>query len=214
MIHSTDRSGYFGASDTSTMMYKNRSTKKWKNFWDEKLGGAPTFYGNEFTRAGNLWEHSILSAIDKGINFDRQIILNSPRMLLRVNYDGNDDHNIFEIKTHKDDKEFAVTDAYWMQVQVQMFAWNYAHEHGRTDTEFVPVEKLESLTIVSYALKPNEIYDVGWIDEQDAFAGRLPVEESRLVYHPIKYDKSWIKGEYLPVLKELTKALRKGKYPL
>ena len=214
MIHSTDRSGYFGASDTSTMMYKNRSTKKWKNFWDEKLGGAPTFNGNEFTRAGNLWEHSILSAIDKGINFDRQIILNSPRMLLRVNYDGNDDHNIFEIKTHKDDKEFTVTDAYWMQVQVQMFAWNYAHEHGRTDTEFVPVEKLESLTIVSYALKPNEIYDVGWIDEQDAFAGRLPVEESRLVYHPIKYDKSWIKGEYLPVLKELTKALRKGKYPL
>ena len=214
MIHSQDRSGYFGASDTKTMMEKNRSTLKWKEFWNVKLGGESSFHGNEYTRAGNLWEHSILTAIDKKINFDRQIILNNPRMLLRVNYDGNNNDTIYEIKTHKNDREFTVTEPYWMQVQVQMFAWNYAHEHGRTDTEFVPVSKLDTLYIVSYGLKPNEIYDVDWIDEDDAFAGRLPVEESRLVYHPIKYDKSWIKGEYLPVLKELTKALRKGKMPI
>lgn len=214
MIQNQSRAGYFGASDTIKVTSKNRNTKTWKDFWEEKLGGGATFTGTAFTIAGNLWEHSILTAIDKCMNFDRQIIIDTPRMLLRVNYDGNDDHNIYEIKTHKNDKEFEITNAYWQQAQVEMFAWNYAHEHGRTDTEFVPVQKLEELQIVSYALRPDEVYDIQWIDEDEAYAGKLPVDESRLVFHKVKYDKSFIKGEYLPALKELTKALRKGKYPL
>jgi len=213
MIQDQSRAGYFGGSDTAKVVSANRKTDSWKKWWDEKLGGKKTFYGNAYTIAGNVYEHSILTAIDKSINFDRQIIIDSPRMLLRVNYDGNLDNAIYEIKTHKNDKTFDITNNYWMQAQVEMFAWKYAHEHNRTDSEFVPVQKLEEFYIVSYALDPEEVSQAQNVDEEEAYAGRLPIHEDRLIYHKVKYDKSWIKGEYLPALKELSKALRKGKYP-
>ena len=213
MIQSHDRSGYFGASDTKRVVAKNRNTESFKKFWNEKLGGPPTFFANKHTIAGTKYEHSIIRAVAEDMNWDRQIILDTPRMLLRVNYDGNDEHNIYEIKTHASDKVFEITEEYWMQAQVEMYAWKYAHEHGRTDSEFVPVEKLDSFQIVSYALNAEELNTADLIDDDDAYAGRLDIDHSRLKFHPVKYDKSWIKGEYLPALKELTKALRKGKYP-
>lgn len=209
MIGNQSRAGYIGASDCKRVMAKNRASQSWKEWWLVKIGEMEsTFYGNEFTRAGNAWEHSILTAINPGINFDRTIILDNKRMLLRVNYDGNTDNDIYEIKTHKNDHDFELTNEYWMQAQVQMFCWKYAHEHKLPDTDFMPVEKLNSLTVVSYALRPDEVYRD--FDDDECYAGKLPVDQDRLEFHPVKYDKAWIKEDYLPRLKELSKYLRKG----
>jgi hypothetical protein len=39
------------------------------------------------------------------------------------------------------------------------------------------------------------------------------VDPERIILHPVKYDKAWIKGNYLPRLKELARALKKRKSP-
>jgi len=211
MIGNQSRAGYIGASDTKWVMRKNRMSQSYKNWWSVKLGADPQFYGNEFTRAGNMWEHSILTAVNPQIDFDRTIILDNRKMLLRVNYDGNTAHSIYEVKTHKNDHDFELTKEYWMQAQVQMFAWKYANEHGLPDTNFGEVEELESLTVVSYALTPADVYRD--FDDDEAYAGKMLVDKDRLQYHEVEYDKAWIKGEYLQNLKELSKYLRKGQYP-
>lgn len=196
MIGNQDRSGYFGASDTNKVLSKNRDTRTWKQWWAVKLGEQePEFKGSIYTEAGNKYEHPILRSISGKINFDRQIIYE--KFLLRVNYDGDLDGTIYEVKTHKAEKEFEVSTAYYNQAQVEMFAYKKMQE----ELELPPFKKLY---IVSYALYPDEYYK-DW-DE-------VEIDANRIKFSEVKYDKQFIKGEYLPKLKELARALRKGKTP-
>lgn len=196
MIHNMDRSGYFGASDCSKVMSKSRSSKTWKLWWDSKLGAPTDHYDTKYTLAGNKYEHPILLTIDENMQLDGQIILE--KLKLRVNYDGYIDGHLYEIKTHNISKEFDLSNAYWMQCQVEMYVYKQMHKQW-----FLP--EFKDLTLVSYALYDNE-YDV---DENE-----IVIDKDRLIYHTVKYDKAWITGEYLPKVKELAKALKKGKVPV
>lgn len=193
MIHNLDRSGYFGASDTKYVVANNRNTKTWKQWWEIKLGsGQEMIHGNKYTGAGDMYEHPILLSINEKMDLDGQII--HDKYPIRVNYDGFINGTIYEVKTHKGEKEFEMSNAYWMQCQVEMYVYQEMHRQW-----FLPPFK--QLYLVSYGLNP---------DEYGAYAA---VDPNRLVYHPVAYDKTWIKGEYLPKVKELTRALKKGKFP-
>ena len=196
MIHSQDRSGYFGASDSRYIMTDNRQTKTWKSWWSTKLGEIePEFKGSIYTRAGDIYEHHILDAIDPGITKDGQIIIE--KYLIRVNYDGYKDGTIYEIKTHKNDKPFEITTSYWQQCQVEMFVYQQMSKQW-----FLP--DFKELYLASYALAPDEYY----CNEDE-----VEVDPNRIILHPVKFDKHFIKGEYLPRVKELARALRKRKFP-
>lgn len=134
MIHSKDRSGWFGASDTYTIM-GNWKTETFKKFWLVKLGALRSNFSNVYMMAGTNYEHRILDAI--GIKKrDRQIKIH--RYRLRVNLDGEDKTTVYEVKTYKD--EFKISRSYWMQAQVEMFITG------------------KKLTIVSYKLNHDD-YD-------------------------------------------------------
>ena len=196
MIQDQDRSGWFGASDTKYIMAKNRRTKTWMQWWDVKLGKMESpFTGSIYTRAGNLFEHHILQAINPDMRMDGQIIIE--KYLLRTNFDGYCDGIVYEIKTHKSEKEFELIPAYWMQTQSLMYAYITMHEKW-----FLPPFK--KLYVASYALRPDEYY------LEDA---EVEIDPSRIILHEVEYDKAWVKGEYLPRLKELARALKKRKYP-
>ena len=121
MIDNFDRSGYFGASDTSMVIADNRQTKTWRQWWLVKLGEMEsTFSGSIYTEAGNKYEHRILKAISEEITLDRQIIIE--KLKLRVNYDGDLDGTIYEVKTHKAEKDFEISKQYWRQAQVEMLS--------------------------------------------------------------------------------------------
>ena len=120
MIQSQDRSGYFGASDTS-MVVGNWKTKTFEKWWLEKLGLNKNNLSTEAMKAGNNYEHKILDALEiEGMEKDKQIIIDR----LRVNLDGNTDTCIYEVKTHNINKEFKVSKQYWRQAQVEMYASN------------------------------------------------------------------------------------------
>ena len=105
------------------------------------------------------------------------------RLLLRVNLDGETMDCIHEVKTHGSET-FHVTKPYWQQCQVEMFAAR------------------KSCRIVSYRVLPE--------DHRNWF---LPIDDSRLGYHPIPYDHAWIKEAYLPRMRYLAECLRKGAWP-
>ena len=188
MIHDMDRSGYFGASDTRHVITKNRDTKTWKMWWDVKCGAPSNFGGNKYTEAGNLYEHPILRSVSEKMNLDRQLIYE--KYLLRVNYDGDMDGTIYEVKTHKASKRFEVSKQYWMQAQVEMYCYKLMQKE-------LELPEFNRLWIVSYGLHPDE------------YGQRAPIDGNRIGFHPVEYDKSWIKGEYLPNLKELSRKLRR-----
>lgn len=208
MIKTQDRSGYFGASDTSKVIAQNRNTRTWQNWWFEKCGKPTESFHSRATFLGNAFEHSILRAISEKIEWDRQIIIDTPKQLLRVNYDGDIGGVIYEVKTHRGDKKFEVTNAYLNQAQVEMYAWQYANEHQILDSEGRKLDEFKKLYIVAYGLDVEE-YNAQYDSEQDMYEGKLKVDKSRIKYIPIKYDRHFIKGVYLPSLKELTKRLRK-----
>ena len=181
MIQSQDRSGYIGASDTS-MVVGNWCTKTFEKWWLEKLGIHKNNFSTEATKAGNNYEHKILEALEiNGLEMDKQIIIDR----LRVNLDGNTQTCIYEVKTHKADKEFKVSKQYWRQAQVEMYA-----------------SKIHKLYIVAYALIEN--------DYNNYFN---KIDKERLEMIPIEYDENFIKNEYLPNLKTLTKCLKEGVFP-
>lgn len=194
MIHSMDRSGYFGASDTRFVVSGNRSTKTWRQWWSTKLGAEAVQIGTRYTEAGNRYEHPILLSINEDMTLDGQII--HEKYKIRVNYDGWHDGTIYEVKTHKAEKLFEVSTAYWQQAQVEMYVYQEMHQQW-----FLPPFK--KLFIVSYGLNPDD-YDL---------TGDITVDANRIAYHPVAYDKTWIKGEYIPKVKELARALKKGKFP-
>lgn len=158
MIHSQDRSGYFGASDTAKIM-GSWNTETFRKFWMEKMG----LYRNEFCsiemRAGTEYEHRILEKI--GIRqMDRQIVLEDFK--LRVNLDGEDEHTIYEVKTHKS-PAFKVSSQYRQQAQVEMFAAD------------------KQLRIVAYRMTPEEY--MNFFRE---------IDPKRLTFHPIERDEAFI----------------------
>jgi hypothetical protein len=196
LIASQDRSGWFGASDTSKVIAKNRKTKTWLQWWAVKMGEQePEFGGSIYTEAGNKYEHQILLTINEKMNLDRQIKVED--LLLRVNYDGDFDGIIYEVKTHKADKEFEVSLNYWRQAQVEM--WTY--KKMEKELGLPPFKKLY---IVSYALNPEEYY----LELED-----IEIDPQRIKFHEVEYDKHFTKEEYLPCLKQLRRYLKRGKMP-
>ena len=160
MIASQDRSGWFGASDTSKIMGK-WNTKTFTEFWQEKLGLLEKTFKTPAMMAGTHYEHRILEAI--GVTqTDRQIL--NEDLLLRVNLDGETEDTIKEVKTHKGD--FKLSKAYWQQAQVEMFAAKKKLDivsYRMTDEEyrdyFLPID-LERIGIT-----PVE-YDEIWITQE------------------------------------------------
>lgn len=181
MITDLSRDGWFGASDTKYVMRDNKETKSWQDFWDEKCGRIKKDVSTIGTNTGTIFEHPILEAIDPDINKDRQIILSDMR--LRVNYDGDKDGIIYEVKTHTAGKQFLTNNhAYQFlpkhifgQVQVQMYAWKQAYEREMIAT------KLNKLYVVEYPLN------------QEDYIGEPTVDVGRIRFHKVKYDKAFIK---------------------
>lgn len=194
MITDYDRSFWFGASDTKNVMLDNHQTKTWQEFWEEKCGIIKRDIDSTATNTGTKFEHPILDAIDGDITKDRQILL--PDMRLRVNYDGDKDGIIYEVKTHKAEKPFLTKNALYQfipkhifgQVQVQMYAWKTAFERGQDVPQF------KKLYIVEYPLY-REDYD-----------GEPEVDFKRMKFHKVKYDKGFIKM-YLKKLMPLAEML-------
>ena len=135
MIASSNRSGWFGASDVNYII-GNYSTKSFENFWLEKMGLRHSDFTNDAMLAGTHYEHKILEFINVPEK-DNQIKI--PELLLRVNLDGNSNTTIYEVKTYKHDKGFTVPIKYKRQVWVQMYA-----------------SKLEKAYIVAYGLVKND----------------------------------------------------------
>lgn len=102
---------------------------------------------------------------------------------LRVNLDGEDKDTIYEVKTYGKDG-FLVSKAYWMQAQVEMFATG------------------KKLVIVAYRLEADDYGN--WL---------RPIDPQRLSYHPVEYDREWVKEQYLPRLCYLAMCLREGRWP-
>lgn len=196
MIQSTDRRGWIGASDSKYVLNDYHESKTWKEWWSVKLGERESsFTGNIYTRAGNMFEHKIMEALDPNIKMDGQIIYD--KYLLRVNFDGWLDGMIYEIKTHKSNKDYSIPEDHWAQTQVEMFCYQ-----EKAKQWFLP--EFQGLEIISYALHPDEYYVEPW---------EIEIDIKRIMHHPVKYDRHWIKAEYLPRLKVLARALKKGKWP-
>lgn len=136
MITNKDRSGWFGASDTATIM-GNYKTKTFKNWWLEKLGLRTSTLATKAMKAGTQYEHKILDTIPN-VTKDRQILI--PELHLRVNLDGEDENTIYEVKTHMIGKPFKVPKNYREQVNVQMFATGiknaYIVSYGLTEGDY------------------------------------------------------------------------------
>lgn len=193
MIANQDRSGWFGASDTDRVLSTNYNTKTFKQWWAVKLGEQESdFKGSMYTDAGNKYEHPILLTINGNMNLDRQIKIE--KHLLRVNYDGDFNGTLYEVKTHKDLKPYEINTSHWRQTQVEMYAY-------KTMAEQLGLEPFKKLYIISYALRVDE-YNTNEVE----------IDFNRIVWHEVKYDKHFIKEEYLPRLKEKARALKKGKF--
>lgn len=185
MIQINDRSGYFGASDTSYVM-GNWNTKSFQNWWLAKLGIVTNSYKSVAMNAGTYYEHAILDVIGSPRR-DYQIII--PEYSLRINYDGDGEGLIDEVKTHSIDKPFKVTKGYLMQVRVQMYGKLY--EEG----------KLPNARIWSYGLR-----------EEDYKNFFNPIDKDRLKRHPIEYDRDFIES-YLERVAYLKGVLERGLFP-
>lgn len=181
MIKSKDRSGWFGASDTYMIMCAGRDTDSFALWWAEKLGLVRREFTTPAMQAGTMYEHRILKAC--GIRkFDRQIRSRSLR--LRVNLDGESRNMVHEVKTHRADKPFKVTKAYWLQCQVEMFAAGKACE------------------IIAYGLQA---------EDYENYYNRI--DPGRIERIPISYDKDFIENHYLPELRYFAECLKKGELP-
>lgn len=185
MIADQDRSGWFGASDTQYIM-GNWSTKTFQKWWLQKLGLDSSRFTTRAMNAGTYYEHAILDHI--GVpRKDHQIVI--PHMKLRVNLDGDGPGRIWEVKTHKDDKPFKVSRAYWQQVQVQMCAKSL-------------VEKvIPTAEIVAYGLTDA--------DYRNFFND---IDPARLRKYPIEYDPEFV-IQYSLKLEVLRDCLERGVFP-
>lgn len=186
MIKDKDRKWWFGASDSKMILTPNHSTQTWQSWWRVKCGiDEQEFKGNRYTEAGDRFEHPILKCFDENMNMDRQILLEELR--LRVNYDGDLDGNIFEVKTHRADKPFEVTPYIYDQVQTQMYVWK------ETRDDF------KHLYILSYGLTERD------------YANHDPsvddIDYSRIKIQKIKYNRHHMR-HFIKMLEPLAADLR------
>lgn len=119
MIRNQDRSGWFGASDTATVM-GNWNTKTFAEWWAVKLGIYENRFTNKYMEFGNLAEHAIIDAYDRTIKKGRRPIY-IPRYKIRVNLDGLKRERVVEVKTTSKPMKHLPKN-YWMQTQAEMLA--------------------------------------------------------------------------------------------
>lgn len=186
MITNTDRSGWFGASDTHILM-GNWETETFKKFWLVKLGVIQDNFSNRYTEAGNLLEIPIIRAIERSegrkIKLGRRPVYRKD-ILLRANYDGLCD-TVVEIKTSKNGFR-DVPKSYWMQCQALLLATK------RKEAEL-------------YMYKMEEIdYICPWYADIDV---------RRLKKFSIPLDVKWIEEIYFPRMRYLAHCLRERRYP-
>lgn len=187
MITNKDRSGWFGASDT-TIVVGNWDTATFRNWWMVKLGLTSDSYSNPYMDAGNLLEIPIIEAIER--HESRKIEKGElpvyiPEYKIRVNFDGLCAESVIEIKTAK--KMFSkVPLGYWRQCQVLMYATK------RTTAEL-------------YAYEPTEF------DYQCPYYPDITL--ARLKRFEVSYDENFIISEYLPRVIVLADALESKKFP-
>ena len=208
MISNYDRSYFIGGSDTRYVMAKNQQTKTWQRWFAIKCGlDDSLFAGNEATRLGNIFEHPILKAVNPLVNIDRQLIV--PKYNLRVNYDGDYNGTIYEVKTHRGDKEFEITSGYYGQAQAEMFCWKqYLKDSERYQDWHIRehIEPFNELYIVSYGL---DIEEYSRVEEYESGERQVVIDKDRIKLHKVKYDKGFI-SEYKPRLKQIAKLIRNG----
>lgn len=186
MIHNKDRAFWIGASDTSYVV-GNWETMSFKKWWLEKMGLRRNTLQTKAMKCGNAFEHLILDVI--GCEKDKQICF--PEIALRINYDGTvGTSNIYEIKTHKTEKTFKITANYWRQAQVELYG--FKRKYG----------VIPNLQIVSYPLSDREYANYF-----------VEIDPKRLTFHDIEYDEKFIEEQYVPRLKSLYEALKKGTMP-
>jgi len=185
VIADQDRSGWFGASDTSYIM-GSWNTKTFDRWWLQKLGINRDRFSTDATAAGTYFEHAILDHVGVAEK-DKQILL--PELLLRINLDGSTGGHIVEVKTHRAQKAYKNTAAHRRQVQVQMLGMYLS---GYTDV---------SAEIVSYGLLEYDYSN---------FFGNIDPE--RLNRHPVAYDEAFI-CKFTPRLQYLRGCLQKGVWP-
>ena len=179
MIKDKDRSGWFGASDTSKIMGKWTS-RTWQQWWLVKLGLRQDNWSTLAMQTGTAYEHRILEHLGI-VKMDRQIRIR--RLRLRVNLDGETAQEINEVKTYGT-PSFRVSNAYWQQAQVEMYAAS------------------KPLKIVAYRLEPDDY--TNWF---------RPIDENRISEHWVDYDDAWIREEYLPRLRYLAGCLKRREWP-
>lgn len=165
MIADSDRSGYFGASDTDKII-GNLKTATFEKWWMQKIGINRDHFNNKYTLAGTHYEHRILESLGIPMELDKQIIIED--LKLRVNLDGNDFNTIYECKTYNLEKGFKMPKKYVQQVQVQMFASGlrkakiiaYGLTEADYDNFFHPIDpNRRSEFIIEYDEKwINEVY--------------------------------------------------------
>lgn len=183
MITDKDRSYYIGASDTDKVI-GSWKTKSWLAWWMQKIGVNKDHFENRYMKAGNAYEHRILQALNiPGMRLDEQIINETLR--LRVNYDGTTADCIYECKTFQKEKGFQPSPKHINQVRVQMFA-----------------KGVYRAKIVAYGLEPADYEDLN-----------RPVDPRRIQLYDVSYDPVWISTVYLPKLRTLADALKRGVMP-
>lgn len=186
MIQNEDRSYWFGASDSYKVL-SNQNTESWQKWWRIKMGLEESdFIGNMYTEAGTRFEHPILTAFSKTMNMDRQLFLEDLR--LRVNYDGDENGIIYEVKTHKASNPFTITPYIEAQCQTEMYVWK------QTRDDF------KGLYILSYGLT-----DYDYDNEPD-------VDFDRIKVHEVKYKKGKVK-QFLKCLRPLVERLDEMRKP-
>lgn len=183
MIKSTDRSKYWGASETSKIV-GNWNTKTFMDLYLVKLGVIENNFTNTYLMAGNAYERKIAESLGLKMKFDRCVKM--PKLRLRVNLDAETKDCIYEIKTHKaTDKEWKPPLAYWQQCQVQMFATG---KH--------------KCKLIAYPMT-DENYENFFLE----------VDKEKVEIFDIEYNEQWIQNEYLPRLVYLCKCLKNRKTP-
>lgn len=191
MISDHDRRFYIGGSDASKLVM-NKNTKTYEEWWLSKLGAVEIDHADTiYTATGTRFEHPILDKYAESlgieINKDRQIIIEDK--MLRINYDGDWDGTIFEVKTHKADavKPFDAHSKYIEnQCLLQMYVWQ------ETMPEF------KNLFVLEYPLYPED------------YANESPtvddIDFSRIKAHRIKYKRKKVDKlleELEPLIPEL-----------
>nr|DAW80080.1 MAG TPA: Exonuclease [Caudoviricetes sp.] len=186
MIKNHDRSGWFGASDTSIIM-GNWSTETFRKWWMVKLGAYDTPYTNRAMKTGTLLEIPIIRTIcdvdGRRIRIGRKPVYR-PRYRVRANYDGYTSREVVEIKTTEHGFR-TVPKNYWQQCQVLMWA-----------------KGLEKAVL--YAYTPLEI---------DYAAPYFPeIDPERIKRFDIEYSDGFIQ-EYLPRVRYLSVCLKRRAFP-